>query len=229
MKFFFKLKNLDKLFQSIFIKKKAKKKLIKRKVIFENLIEKKNFTEKWFLNNFEIFNYYLPQDENKKFSYLEIGSFEGLSLLNVKYFYKNSEAIAIDLWSKPNFNSEDIGLDLDIAEKNFDSNLHGYDKLEKKRGDSVIEIRKLIQREILFDFIYVDGSHNGEDVIVDAIESFKILKKQGIMIFDDAMLDIDKSKKYQTYEGVISFINMFKKEIEIMYLRNILIIKKISE
>ena len=79
------------------------------------------------------------------------------------------------------------------------------------------------------DFIYVDGSHNGEDVIVDAIESFKILKKQGIMIFDDAMLDIDKSKKYQTYEGVISFINMFKKEIEIMYLRNILIIKKISE
>ena len=95
--------------------------------------------------------------------------------------------------------------------------------------NAVIEIRKLIQRETLFDFIYIDGSHNGEDVIVDAIESFKILKKHGIMVFDDAMLDIDKNKKYQTYEGVISFINMFKKEIEIMYLRNILIIKKISE
>lgn len=229
MKFFFKLKNLDKVFQSILIKKKAKKKFVNRKVIFENLIRKKNFTKKWFLNNFEIFNYYLPQDEKKKFSYLEVGSFEGLSLLNVKYFYKNSQAVAIDLWSKPNFNSEDIGLDLNRAEKNFDRNLNGYDNLEKKKGDSVIEIRKLIQRETSFDFIYIDGSHNGEDVIVDAIESFKILKKHGIMVFDDAMLDIDKNKKYQTYEGVISFINMFKKEIEIMYLRNILIIKKISE
>ena len=48
------------------------------------------------------------------------------------------------------------------------------------------------------------------------------------MIFDDAMLDIDTNKNYQTYEGIISFINMFKKEIKIMYLRNILVIKKIS-
>ena len=69
---------------------------------------------------------------------------------------------------------------------------------------------------------------------------FNITKKQAQMILDLkkdelkkmrflAMLDIDKNKTYQTYEGVISFINMFKKEIEIMYLRNILIIKKISE
>ena len=228
MKFFFKLKNLDLLFISIFIKKIAKKKLIQKKIAFEDLIKKKNFNEKWFLNNFEIFNYYLPKDENQKFSYLEIGSFEGLSLLNIKFFYKNSEATAIDLWSKPNFNSEDIGLDLNKAEKNFDSNLIEFDKLEKKKGDSVIELRKLVQKKVLFDFIYIDGSHNGEDVIVDAIESFKILKNHGIMIFDDAMLDIDTNKNYQTYEGIISFINMFKKEIKIMYLRNILVIKKIS-
>ena len=65
MKFFFKLKNLNKKFKSILIKKKAKKKFVNRNVIFENLIRKKNFTKKWFLNNFEIFNYYLPQDEKK--------------------------------------------------------------------------------------------------------------------------------------------------------------------
>ena len=50
MKFFFKLKNLDKVFQSILIKKKVKKKFVNRKVIFENLIRKKNFTKKWFTN-----------------------------------------------------------------------------------------------------------------------------------------------------------------------------------
>ena len=74
----------------------------------------------------------------------------------------------------------------------------------------------------------MDGSHNGEDVIVDAIESFKILKTNGIMIFDDAMVKFDTNKKYQTYEGVIFFLKMFKKQIKILYLKNIILIKKIN-
>ena len=74
----------------------------------------------------------------------------------------------------------------------------------------------------------MDGSHNGEDVIVDAIESFKILKTNGIMIFDDAMVKFDTNKKYQTYEGVIFFLKMFKKQIKILYLKNIIVIKKIN-
>jgi len=79
-----------------------------------------------------------------------------------------------------------------------------------------------------YDCIYVDGSHNGEDVIVDAIESFKILETNGIMIFDDAMVKFDTNKKYQTYEGVIFFLKMFKKQIKILYLKNIILIKKIN-
>ena len=79
-----------------------------------------------------------------------------------------------------------------------------------------------------YDFIYVDGSHNGEDVIVDAIESFKILKTNGIMIFDDAMVKFDTNKKYQAYVGVIFFLKMFKKQIKILYLKNIILIKKIN-
>jgi predicted O-methyltransferase YrrM len=36
-----------------------------------------------------------------------------------------------------------------------------------------------------FDLIYVDGSHHTDDVIVDAIKSFELLKIGGIIIFDD--------------------------------------------
>jgi predicted O-methyltransferase YrrM len=86
----------------------------------------------------------------------------------------------------------------------------------------------LIQKKFLYNFIYIDGSHNGDDVIVDAVESFKILKKNGIMIFDDAMVKFDVSKKYQTFEGIIPFLNMFKKDIKILYSRNIIVIKKIN-
>jgi hypothetical protein len=46
--------------------------------------------------------------------------------------------------------------------------------------------------------------HLGEHVIVDAIESFKILKNNGLMIFDD-FLQFDPNRKYQTYEVYILF------------------------
>ncbi len=36
-----------------------------------------------------------------------------------------------------------------------------------------------------FDFIYIDASHEPEDVLDDAIGSFKKLKPNGIIIFDD--------------------------------------------
>ena len=48
------------------------------------------------------------------------------------------------------------------------------------------------------------------------------------MIFDDAMVKFDVNKKYQTFEGIITFLNMFKKDIKILYLRNIIVIKKIN-
>ena len=39
--------------------------------------------------------------------------------------------------------------------------------------------------EPIFDFVYIDASHSPEDVIFDAINSFRYLKTGGMMIFDD--------------------------------------------
>ena len=36
-----------------------------------------------------------------------------------------------------------------------------------------------------YDFIYIDASHEPEDVLDDAIEAFKALKPGGIIVFDD--------------------------------------------
>ena len=36
-----------------------------------------------------------------------------------------------------------------------------------------------------FDIIYIDGNHEPEFVLEDAILSFRRLKKEGIMILDD--------------------------------------------
>ena len=52
------------------------------------------------------------------------------------------------------------------------------------------------------------------------------LNKNGIMFFDDAMHKFNNKIKYQVFEGLKYFLKMFENEIEILYLRNILVIRK---
>ena len=144
--FLFKARNLIIIIKSRFLKKKIKSKYNAIKTDFKKLIEFKCFSQKWFLNNFEIFHYYLPRDYNKKFSYLEIGSYEGLSLLNILYNYKNSDVTAIDLWGESNVNSESLNVNFSEIENRFNKNLEGYDYI-KIKNDSVIALRELLQKK----------------------------------------------------------------------------------
>ena len=224
--FLFKLKNLIIIIKSRFIKKKikVKYKIIKRN--FENYIKKKNFSEKWFLNNFEVFHHYLPKNINANFSYLEIGSYEGLSALNILFSYKNSKVTAIDLWGKSNINSESINVNFNEVEGKFNKNLEGYE-YSKIKKDSVVALREILKKNIFFDIIYIDGSHNGEDILCDAIESYKLLNSEGIIIFDD-VVNVNKNISIQSYIGFEKFCEIYKKKIEVLYLKNIAVVKKIT-
>jgi hypothetical protein len=48
------------------------------------------------------------------------------------------------------------------------------------------------------------------------------------MILDDFMQD-DKNIAYQSYEGIFCFLELFRKEIKVLYFQNILVLKKIQE
>ena len=168
----------------------------------------------------------MPRDYNKKFSYLEIGSYEGLSLLNILYNYKNSDVTAIDLWGESNVNSESLNVNFSEIENRFNKNLEGYDYI-KIKNDSVIALRELLQKKKLFDIIYIDGSHNGEDILSDAIESYKLLNLRGILIFDD-VVNANKNINIQSYIGFEKFCEIYRKKIKVLYLKNIAVVKKIK-
>ena len=203
-----------------FFKSKALKKKIfniekKNSLNFKKIISKYRFENFWFLNNIEIINYFLPKSKDIKFDYMEIGSHEGMSLLNILEQYKNVSATAIDLWSD------------NKIQKVFDENLKDFKNLEKINLDSIIALRKLKDNNREFDYIYVDGLHEGAHVLIDAIQSFRLLKINGIIIFDD-FLQYDKNLLYQSYQGIYAFLKLFKKEIKILYFQNILVVKKIK-
>jgi len=60
-------------------------------------------------------------------------------------------------------------------------------ELISHKGYSDKELAKLLAsgRDNYFDFIYVDGSHQAADVLCDAILSFRLLKTNGVIAFDD--------------------------------------------
>ena len=222
--FFLKFKYLPYYYKSKVLKKKCKKDFKDEKIQFEQIINEKNFSNKWFLNNFYIFNYFLPKDKNAKFDYLEIGCFEGLSSFYVLSKYNAVNAFLIDVWGMPNPNSKTLSNDFDKVEKAFDENLSDY-TFTKVKDDSVISMRKLLKEDKSFDFIYIDGSHNGEDILSDAIEAFKILKKDGLIFFDD-FLQYDKSRDLQSYEGIEKFLTLYSNFLKIEYFQNNLVVRK---
>lgn len=219
-----KIKYFLHYYKSKYLKKKSKKIFLIKKKDFIQKISKKNFSNRWFLNNFEIFNFFLPKDSDKKFNYLEIGCYEGLSSFYMVSEYKNINAYFIDLWDMPNENSKSLTNNFQVVEKKFDENLLNY-RFTKIKGDSVISMRNIFRQKINFDFIYIDGSHNGEDILSDSIDAFKILKPGGLIFFDD-FLQFEKDRQIQSYSGIEKFLELYKNYIEIVYFQNNLVIKK---
>jgi hypothetical protein len=44
---------------------------------------------------------------------------------------------------------------------------------------------QLLEEKQEFDVIYVDGSHFADDVLTDGITAWRLLKKDGVLIFED--------------------------------------------
>ena len=130
---------------------------------------------------------------------LEIGSYEGASacyLIEALGQQKDIEIHCIDTWEEDLENKESgsAQTDMPAVEKRFQQNTQmaigkvgNKVALTKHKGYSDVELSKLIAsgKQGYFDFIYVDGSHQAPDVLVDAVLSFRLLKINGVIAFDD--------------------------------------------
>ena len=203
-----------------------KKKKIKNNSDFSNfeiLIRDKNFSTHWFLNNYKIIGSFLPKDSNKTFKYLEIGSFEGLSALFILTYWKNANVTCIDTWKTSEDVSQVLDFNFENVEQKFDSNLRDF-SFQKIKNTSELAFKKFTRKDS-FDYIYIDGSHNGMDIFNDALASFEVLNVGGIIFFDD-ITNIYKEIEMQPYDAFEKFYNLYKKKIKILYLKNIAVIKK---
>ena len=181
------------------------------------------FTEDWFSESnpervVRQFDEFLSEFKGKPCMFLEIGSFEGMStiwMLENILTEEKSQIFCIDAWAEWTGD----------AFVRFVSNISKTglkDKVHIVKGDSSEELRMFPNK--YFDFIYVDGNHDEKAVIKDAIGSFRILKKGGIIAFDDYLLGIrypnspgSKAMNGSTKRAIDYFLDVFQDEIEVIY------------
>lgn len=126
--------------------------------------------------------------KDKPITYLEIGAHYGANILSVANSYglhNESKLYCIDPWEDYDEYPEYKNKQTTIY-NTFMTNIENSgmkNKIIINRGYSNNEIPKF--EDDFFDIIYIDGNHEPEYVLEDAVLSFRKLKKGGIMIFDD--------------------------------------------
>lgn len=164
---------------------------------------------------------HLENLKNKKCNFLEIGAYKGYSTCWIlENLATNPESLvyAIDTWEgSPEYPDK---INFKKIEKEFDENIkktkkqNQVIKMKMNSRDGLIE---LIQKKIMFDFIYIDASHEAKDVISDAVLSWQVLKNGCVLIFDDYEWDILEQEYFRPKIAIDSFIEIFKPELKIVF------------
>lgn len=144
---------------------------------------KYEFSDDWFSQHIDAWNSLNQREkfsQRPDFQYLEIGVFEGRSLIWVLENFltgPRSKATAIDVFYDPTYENR--------LKKNLERG--GFEKRTTiLKGKSKEILRKLDKST--FDLIYIDASHKLKDVLYDMMLSWDLLKVGGVLIFDDYRL-----------------------------------------
>jgi hypothetical protein len=175
--------------------KKLDRKVLRKKYkaqLHEFAAAKKNLklSNDWFSNNLPFWHAIIDEFgfRERKLNVLEIGSWEGLSSYFILSTMPEAHLTCVDTWEGADEHKDGTPSSFKILseiEETFDGNTAVFaSRLIKYKGTSYSFFNGNLHR-CFYDFIYVDGSHHCDDVIVDAVKCFEMLKVGGVMIFDD--------------------------------------------
>ena len=183
-----------------------------------------------FLKNLNYFN-------SKKISrpkILEVGVFTGTSLIHIVDYIPNSYGVGIDNWK--NYSEYSMYYDkVDPLFKTIENNnikqifyenikkANLKHRIEGRQGDSTDVLTQMLINGEMFDLIYIDASHYSFDCYSDLILSFKLLKKNGLLIIDDFLFNYT-GKNNMTHEefsntphyAIQYFYKKYNKQIKLL-------------
>lgn len=199
---------------------------------FRKYAKKLQLDNDWFTPNIPTWLMaFQKQSYNKKteLNCMEIGSWQGQSAVFLLSYFEKANMTCVDTWAGADEHKAYQESNYEIlskVEKVFDANLSEYgDRHTKYRGTSYQYFNDYFEIE-KFDLIYIDGSHHSDDVMVDAIKSFEMLKVGGLMIFDDYFWQY-YSRAIDNPSGAINaFVRLKRNQLEVICFDYQLVLRK---
>jgi hypothetical protein len=157
------------------------------------------FTKNWFRQrNQTTFSTFLPKqfDGTKPVKMIQIGVYEGMDLVwQMQHVLKHPDsfAVAIDPWLAEEFGVEWTQEICDALQERATHNLSHYGKkVELIHGYSQVILSAAVDAgEFMgvktgeWDYIIIDGDHNKDMVLVDAVNAYELVRPGGWLVFDD--------------------------------------------
>ncbi len=171
------------------------------------------FTRKWFLNrNLPTFRDRIaPVWAGKPIMYLEIGVFEGMSMVWMCQHvltHPAAHGIGIDPWL---MTTKLDGSTMADVHRRADHNTVPYHQCQLIRGNSAEVLRRMVHRggyagikQGSVDLCMIDGNHNDLAVLDDARLCTRLVKTGGHILFDD--VQNDRQKRDHVFEGLQMFL-----------------------
>lgn len=189
--------------------------------LFEPWFAGKTFTTDWSSRAFSTWSAHLSHLRKEPIKILEIGAWEGRGSLFFLNYFPRSALTCIDIFTLGNDPLFDANVMADHAAR-----------VRKIAGRSTVELDALAVAGAQFDLIYVDGSHDRDDVMIDSLLSWRLLKVSGVMIWDDyeivsAMPGVfgpDQDPK----PSIDVFLSWRKDELEILHSEYQVIVRKLK-
>jgi len=184
----------------------------------------KLFSSDWTSGNFPIWVTLLRRYCDLAPRILEIGSWEGRSALFFLNFLPHSRLVCVDPFVRAGsaasmaefgVNSEDFDPNY---EARFDANLAAFqERIEKMRTTSLEALGELGVEGRRFDIAYIDGSHDTADVYRDAVLTWPMIVRGGLVIFDDYRWEYQRGTLEHPKLGIDKFLRAFEGDYSVVH------------
>jgi predicted O-methyltransferase YrrM len=174
----------------------------------------KELTTDWLGGHVSPWFVILEQVRNERLSVLEVGAFEGRSVITFLRFLPQSTVMAVDL-----FPFADI-------EARFDRNVLEFgSRVTKRRGPAAAVLEELAQGDTeawsetrafhapsnpeRFDIIYLDAAKTRQDAFIHSTLAWPLLKMGGLIIWDDYRWRPERPDDQRPHNGIKLFCQAF--------------------
>lgn len=200
---------------------------------FRQLKSSYSFDNDWFSARIPFWLYVFDDwkvDRQSELKFLEIGSWQGMSAVFTLKHFPASHLICVDTWGGADEHLDEQYASVSVvskAEAAFDRNIAEFgDRVEKFKGHS-LDYHAHRFEPSSFDMIYVDGSHHFDDVMVDVVKCFEMLRTGGILICDDYMGQYYRRPSDNVAGAINAFMRAKKGDFEIIAFKYQVAIRKI--